>query len=123
MDVLTDVVESVRLTSAIHGRWEFSAPWGLVMDGWPSHACFYVVTRGMARIEVAGPPEPLHAAGGDSVLLTKAQKHVIKDSASTIPSPAAAVLGACAPRRQCQPGGVFEYGGGGARTTLVSGCF
>jgi AraC-like DNA-binding protein len=33
------------------------------------------------------------------------------------------VLDHCATRRPCQPGGVFEHGGGGARATLVSGCF
>src|SRR5262245_9461048 len=123
MDVLTDIVESVRLTSAIHGRWEFSAPWGLVMDGFPAHACFYVVTRGMARLEVADCPDPVHMAGSDFVLLTQGQKHVIKDSAATRPEPSAAVLRSCTTRRQCQPGGVYEYGGGGARTTIVSGCF
>ena len=60
MDVLTDVVESVRLTSAVHGRWEFSAPWGLAMDGWPGHACFYVMSRGTAVIEVEGQQAPIH---------------------------------------------------------------
>lgn len=123
MDVLTDVVESVHLNSAVHGRWEFSAPWGLVMDGWPAHACFYVMTRGTAWIEVDGVGTPLHVAGSDFVLLTQGQRHAVKDHPSTTPSPAAVVLGSCANRRQCQPGGVFEYGGGGARSTLVSGCF
>ncbi|HZA49597.1 MAG TPA: AraC family transcriptional regulator [Myxococcaceae bacterium] len=123
MDVLTDVVESVRLSSAVHGRWEFSAPWGLVFAGWPAHACFYVITRGTALIEVDGADSPLHVAGGEFVLLAKGQRHVIKDSAATVPQSAATVLGRCANRRTCQPGGVFEHGGGGARATLISGCF
>src|SRR5262249_61136542 len=121
VDVLTDIVESVRLTSAIQGRWELSAPWGLAMDGFPAHACFYVVTRGMALIEVADCPDPVHVAGNDFVLLTQGQKHVIKDSAATRPEPAAAGLRSCATRRQCQPGGGFEHGGGGGRATSVSG--
>lgn len=123
MDVLTDVVESVHLSSAVHGRWEFSAPWGLAMDGWRAHACFYVVTRGTALMEVAGLDRPLHLAGGDLVLLAKGQRHVVKDAATTPALPSATVLGRCSTRQDCQPGGVFEYGGGGARTTLVSGCF
>ncbi|MFN2448002.1 MAG: AraC family transcriptional regulator [Vicinamibacterales bacterium] len=123
MDVLTDVVESVRLHSAVHGRWEFSAPWGLIMDGWPAHACFYVMSRGSAWIDVEGVAAPVHVAGSDFVLLTKGQRHVIKDDPSSTPASAAVVLGSCSNRRHCQPGGVFEYGGGGARATLVSGCF
>lgn len=123
MDVLTDVVESVRVKSAVYGRWEFSAPWGLAMDGWPGHACFYVMSRGTAWIDVEGLATPVHVAGGDFVLLAKSQRHVIKDSAETPARPAADVLGRCPARRGCQPGGVFEYGGGGARSTLVHGCF
>jgi AraC-like DNA-binding protein len=123
VDVLTDVVESVRLTSAIHGRWEFSAPWGVDMRGWPNHACFYVVTRGTAWIDAEGLDAPLHVAGGDFVLLARGQRHAIKDSESTPAQPADKVLKGCPSRRDCQPGGVFEVGGGGARTTIVTGCF
>ncbi len=121
--MLTDVVESVRMTSAVHGRWEFSAPWGLAMDARPAHACFYVLTRGTAWIEIQGSNPPLHVAGSDFVLVTKGQGHAVKDSAITPTLPADSILGKCLTRQQCQPGGVFEYGGGGARTTLVSGSF
>ncbi|MPZ19980.1 MAG: helix-turn-helix domain-containing protein [Luteitalea sp.] len=123
MDVLTDVVQSVGFRNDVHGRWEFSAPWGLVMEGWRAHACFYVVTRGTAWIEVDGREAPLHVAGSDFVLLAKGQRHVIKDNAATVPLPAKDILCRNPARRDCQPGGVFEYGGGGARTTLVNGCF
>ncbi len=123
VDVLTDVVDSVRMTSAVHGRWEFSAPWGLAMDARPAHACFYVLTRGTAWIEIDGRNQPLHVAGSDFVLVTKGQAHSVKDCAITATQPAASILGKCLTRQQCQPGGVFEYGGGGARTTLVSGSF
>lgn len=123
MDVLTDVVESVRLRSAVHGRWECSAPWGLVFDGWPAHACFYVITRGSAVIEVDGLDRPLHISGSELVLLAKGQRHVIRDSVGTTPRAASEVLESCPMRRNCQPGGVFEYGGGGARATFVTGCF
>ncbi len=123
MDVLTDVVESVHLTSAVHGRWELSAPWGLEFDGWPAHACFYVVTRGTAVIEVDGLEAPLQVGGSEFVLLAKSQRHTIKDHAATKSMPVTQVVDGCSPRRHCQPGGVFEHGGGGARTTLVNGCF
>lgn len=123
MDVLTDVVESVRMTSAVHGRWEFSAPWGLAMDARPAHACFYLITRGTAWIDIHGSNRPLHVAGSDFVLVTKGQGHAVKDSATTPAVPAACILGKSLTRQQCQPGGVFEYGSGGARTTLVSGSF
>lgn len=121
MDVLTDVLESVHVRSLIVGRLEFTAPWGLKMTG--GVPGFYVVTRGMCWLEVEGLDEPVQLAGGDFVVLPKGQAHVIRDSRRTRALPAAEVLKSCSNRQRCQPGGVFKYGGGGAGTTIVGGCF
>lgn len=122
MDVLTDVLEALHLKSLIYGRLELTAPWGLRMDG--GHCGFFVVTRGTCWLEVDGVEEPLQLAGGDFVLLPKAQEHTLKDAPRTRALPVAEVLGNCPKSRQgCQPGGIHHAGGGGALTTMVSGCF
>ncbi len=121
MDVLTDVLESIRVRSLIVGRLECTAPWGLKMTrGIPA---FYVVTRGGCWLDVEGIGSPSHLAGGDFVVLPKGQGHVIRDSRRTKPVLAAEALKSCSNHRACQPGGVFQFGGGGARTTLVGGFF
>jgi AraC-like DNA-binding protein len=121
MDVLTDVLESIHVRSLIVGRLECTAPWGLRMTrGIPG---FYVVTRGACWLDVEGIDAPIHLAGGDFVVLPKGQAHVIRDSRRTKPTLASEALKACSNYRACQPGGVFQFGGGGARTTLVGGCF
>jgi len=121
MDVLTDVLESIHVRSLIVGRLEFTAPWGLRMTrGRPG---FYVVTRGTCWLEVEGLDAPIQLGGGDLVVLPRGQAHVIRDSRRTRALPAADVLKSCTPHKTCQPGGVFQYGGGGARTTMVGGCF
>jgi len=122
MDVLTDVLEAVHLKSLFYGRLELTAPWGLLMEG--DRPGFYVVTRGTCWLEVEGTGDPAQLAGGDFFLLLRGQRHSIKNSRETPALPVADVLGECSDSgRGCQPGGVRHYGGGGALTTLVGGCF
>lgn len=122
MDVLTDVLEAIHLKSAIHGRLELTAPWGLRLDA--GRCGFYVVTRGTCWLELDGVEELAQLAAGDFVMLPKGQAHVLKDDPRTRPVPAAEALGKCPGKRTgCQPGGILHYGGGGALTTLVGGCF
>jgi AraC-like DNA-binding protein len=121
MDVLTEVLESIHVRSLISGRLECTAPWGLAMRG--GRPAFYVVTRGSCELKLEGASRPVALAGGDFVLLPKAQPHTIRDSARTPARPALEALKNSQNHRGCQPGGVFRLGGGGALTTLVGGCF
>jgi AraC-like DNA-binding protein len=119
MDVLTDVLEAIHFKSVVHGRLELTAPWGLRLD--LGHPGFYVVTRGTCWLDVDGMEEPLQLAGGDFVLLPKGQSHVLKDNRRTKSVPLVEILGQdCV---QSRPGGILPYGGGGALTTIVGGCF
>ena len=53
MDVLTDVLRTVRLESVIYGRLELAAPWGIrLQEGNPP--TFLVLSRGSCRLEVEG---------------------------------------------------------------------
>jgi AraC-like DNA-binding protein len=121
MDVLTDVLESVRIKSLISGRLDLTAPWGLEMPG--GSAAFYVITRGTCWLQLDDAEQPLSLAGGDFVLLPKARRHVVRDSLDTPARPKSEVFESCRRSGGCQPGGIFRYGGGGALTTIVGGGF
>lgn len=122
MDVLTDVLEAIRFTSLVHGRLELTAPWGFHLE--PGSPGFYVVTRGACWLAVDGEAAPIQLAGGDFVLLPKGQAHAVKDHPRTAAAPIAEVLGTAAGSKDgCKGGGVRHYGGGGAPTILVGGCF
>lgn len=122
MDVLSDVLESTHVRSVVSGRMELSAPWGLQSAG-DSHAMgFFVVTRGAFWLEMEGHA-PLQVAGGDFVLVRKSVPHVMRDDPKTATLPVSEMLMHCPNRARCQPGGVFQFGGGGAVTTLVGGKF
>lgn len=122
MDVLTDALEAIRLKSLIHGRFELTAPWGFRADF--GHSAFYAVTRGTCWLDVDGVDEAVQLASGDFVLLPHRQPHVLRDNRRTRAAPAEEVFAKC-PRSTegCQPGGIRRYGGGGALTTMVGGCF
>jgi AraC-like DNA-binding protein len=122
MDVLTDALEAIHLKSVIHGRLELTAPWGFRVDF--GHSGFYVVTRGTCWLEVDGVGEPVQLASGDFVLLPHGQAHVLRDNRRTRAVSAREVFSDCPKSTQgCQPGGIRRYGGGGALTTMVGGCF
>jgi AraC-like DNA-binding protein len=122
MDVLTDALEAIHLKSMIHGRLELTAPWGFRVDF--GHSGFYVVTRGTCWLEVDGVGEPVQLASGDFVLLPHGQSHVLRDNRRTRAVSAREVFTKCPESTPgCQPGGIRRYGGGGALTTMVGGCF
>ena len=121
MDVLTDVLESIRARSLVIGRLELTAPWGLRFDD--GHGLgFCVVTRGGAILEEDGI-DPISLTGGDFIVMKKDQPRTLRDSLTTPIARASDVLKPCLLSKKCQPGGVFRYGGGGALTTLIGGRF
>lgn len=121
MDVLTDVLESIYAKSLLFGRLDLTAPWGLAFDGLPDPGLtFFVVTRGAAVLE-AGDQPTRWLSGGDFVLVRKNAKRSLRDSLETPVVPASEALRSCPHHQNCQPGGVFQYGGGGALTTVIGG--
>lgn len=121
MDVLTDALESIYARSALFGRLDLTAPWGLAFDGPPEPGlAFFVLTRGAAVLESEDQP-PRWLSGGDFVLVRKNVKRSLRDSLETPVVPASDALKSCPHQQNCQPGGVFRYGGGGALTTVIGG--
>lgn len=121
MDVLTDVLESIRVHGVVFGRLELSAPWG-VRGGSGEGLGFLVLTRGSCWLELDGA-DPIQLAGGDLVVLRKDRPHTFRDDRQTPAVPMEDLLSSCPFRRDCQPGGVYTYGGGGAQTTVIGGRF
>jgi AraC-like DNA-binding protein len=116
-DVLADVLDTMRLTTLMYGRFELSAPWGLQLpDSEAAH--IFVVARGGAWLEVEGAPEPLSLSAGDLVLLPHGGAKTLRDTQA---SPLHILgTGECPRGRTGEP---VRLGGNGARTTLVVGAF
>ncbi len=118
MDVLTDVMQTVRVRSNLYGRSVLTAPWGLRIDGsCGGDAGFHVITRGSCWLEVEGVDEPVPLAGGDFVLMPRGSPHVLRDSLTTPAVPVRELFADWDGRS------VQRYGGGGIATSMVWGCF
>jgi AraC-like DNA-binding protein len=117
-DVLTTVMDAVRLRSRVFCRSELKAPWGMALKR-SDYAHFHVIERGGAWLRIEGH-EPVALAGGDLVVVPHGTGHTLTDSLATKARPLAEMAG----RRASESGCVVMRGGGeGAETQLVCGSF
>ena len=118
MDVLTDVLQTVRVSSICYGRVELQAPWGVEVDK-SEAASFHVVLRGNCYLEVEGRPEPVALTSGDLFALPHGHSHVLRDALDTPPRPLGDLIKSC----PVAVGSTLRAGGTGAPATLVCGAF
>jgi AraC-like DNA-binding protein len=118
-DVISDVLETMRFTTLLFGRFELGAPWAIRMPK-KENAAFYVLARGSLRLRVDGVEQPLLVSAGDVVLVPQGSAHVLDDGSRRAP----------APRDFIPPEGLrgslsepLRLGGEGPVSTLITGCF
>ena len=117
-DVLTTVMDTVRLRSRVFCRSELKAPWGMALPR-SDYAHFHVVERGGAWLRIEGQ-EPVALAGGDLVVVPHGTGHTLTDSLATKARPLAEMAGRPASAGGCV---LMRGGGEGAETQLVCGSF
>src|SRR5260370_39463131 len=83
-DVLSDLLDTLRLATFIYGRFEVGAPWGFRLPDEQS-ARIIVVVRGAARVEVAGSRRPLALSAGGPALLPPGGGRTPRDAARSAP--------------------------------------
>jgi AraC-like DNA-binding protein len=121
MDALSEVLQAVRLTSSLFCRSEAAAPWGVRLDAEADAARFHYVVRGSCWLAVEGRPCPAVAlSGGDLVLLPTGDAHTLCDQPHRTVHRFEEALAAT---EQTTSTGRLRFGGAGASTTLISGCF
>jgi AraC-like DNA-binding protein len=117
-DVLTDVMEQVRLEGTVYFSAELHAPWGIsiVRSG---RAPFYAVASGECELQVdrRGPARRVQA--GDFVLLPNAAPHVVRSDRGAPVVPFDTWLQAHPMDRR----GATRHAGPGAATRVIGGFF
>ncbi len=124
VDVLSQVLDAVHLTTAVYGRLELGAPWRLRIPAREA-LTFYVVARGSAWLEFGGDDEPepratLPLSLGDAVLLPRSAAHVLRDADRSDAPPLHFDYAGCPSVRI---GDTAHFGGAGPVTSLVTGHF
>jgi AraC-like DNA-binding protein len=83
MDVLSDILATVRLRGSLYFRTDFRPPWGLRVPRFKRVARFHLVTRGTCWVRVEDGPEPICLEAGDIVLIPGGAEHVLADTPDT----------------------------------------
>jgi AraC-like DNA-binding protein len=116
MDPLSDVLSTLRLTSALYCRSELTAPWGMQFPA-RKVATFHAVRRGNCWLRFADKTPPLALSAGDFVVFPSGGSHIVSDELRRRPEDIESII-ALIPES-----GPLVYGGGGAPTTLLCGHF
>jgi len=114
MDVLSDVLDTVRLTSTIVVQTRLVAPWGMRTEPRDSFA-FHVVSGGTAWFAIDGS-DPIALAAGDVVVLAPGHAHTLRSHPH---APVRDVLDLLADGALCRP----ALGDPDDGTRLVCGSF
>ncbi len=117
MDALTEILSSLRLSSAVWSRGRFTAPWSVRTSG-ARAAVFHAVVEGRAVGLLQVGEGTVRAERGDLVLFARGDGHVLCDAPAT-PSIRLSSL------PDVGSGGIKEVrcGGGGEPTTVLCGAF
>ena len=118
-DVLTDVLEQVRLAGTVYFSAELRSPWGVSVRP-EGRAPFYVMARGSCWLEVDGEPGPRPLAVGDLALLPRSHAHVLRSGPEVTP----VSFGRFVKEHPMDERGFVHCDGGeGPTSTIVGGFF
>jgi len=117
LDVLSDVLGTLRLRGQVFCATRFSAPWGLLVPR-GNLAHFHVVERGEAWLRLEADETAVTLTSGELVILPHGSGHVLSDRPTTPPVRLDELLAGQAGHER-----VLRHGGSGAETRLVCGAF
>jgi len=117
MDALTDILNTLRLSSHLYFRTELTSPWGVEVPPKEKVARFHIVIRGQCWLQV--DDEEIYMSNGDLVVIPHGASHQLADTPTTIIRPLADVLEEVGYTGE----GPLVYGGDGPGCCLVCGEF
>ena len=118
VDVLADVLDSLKLRGRLFCRCDLSAPWALGFAvGDFSH--FHVIDRGRCWLQLEGEADALALEEGDLLLVTRGHGYQLTDEPTTPPIPVTDLIG----NSQGGLGAVLRHGGGGQAANIICGAF
>jgi AraC-like DNA-binding protein len=112
-DLLSEILQDLRLARASYGRSEFTAPWGVEIP-YREGVRFHFVVEGSCWMLTAGS-EPIQLEAGDVVLLPHGSAHAIADQ----PRRRTVSLDQLQPQLVGNSSYRIKAGGGGERSLIV----
>ena len=119
MDVLTDILNTLRFQGSLYFRTELTSPWSIFVPPKPEVARFHIVIRGQGWLRVEGQGDDLSITNGDLVVVPHGAAHTILDDPATPARPLDEILAEV----KYTGVGPLIYGGSGPGSCLVCGEF
>lgn len=121
MDVLSQILQMVRLRGSLYFRTEFDPPWGVRVPPYRNVARFHLVIRGECWVRVPTADAAVLLAPGDLVVIPHGAEHVLSDARDTT----AVAVDEVVRNAGFSGDGALVYGGlsSGRTTNLVCGHF
>ena len=85
MDLLSDILNLMKLSGTLYFRTSFRAPWAVEVPAFENVARFHYAHRGRCFVRVAGESAPVALDQGDLVIVPHGAIHVLADPADTVP--------------------------------------
>lgn len=92
MDVLTDVLTTLRLHSSLYFRAEFGGAWGARVPRDPNTVRFHLLLQGECWVEIPDTLKPTLLSAGDVVLIPHGAEQILSDKAGRPPVPLPRIL-------------------------------
>jgi len=118
MDVLTDILHSLRLSGGVRFQCDFRAPWGMEMKS-ASVADFHIITRGQCWLRLGAQAQPVPLQAGDIVVFPHGDGHALTASPDEDTVPAEQIVEG----RDLDHYGPVTYGGDGLPAGILCGYF
>ncbi|PWU20635.1 MAG: AraC family transcriptional regulator [Candidatus Rokuibacteriota bacterium] len=116
-DVLSEVLQTLRLRGQVFCVCELSAPWSMSLPA-GDLAHFHVLERGAAALRLQREQAPIPLETGDLVIVPHGSGHVLSDGATQRPVRLEELLA----RRRLRDR-VLRHGGDGPETHMICGAF
>ena len=122
MDVLSDILRTVKVQGSLYFRTAFSPPWGLRVPAFRNVSRFHLVTRGNCAVRISGIAEKIRLETGDLIVITRGAEHHLSDAES---QPPFASVDEAVGKSGFDGNGAFVWGGDDTsqKTALICGHF
>jgi AraC-like DNA-binding protein len=120
VDMLSDVLQTLRLREGRAYNAVLSAPWGIEFPICDGGCPFYVVSRGACQLELPESGVPLYLSSGDLVMLSGGGPHVLRDGPDSRVVPFSSLSFAPDEKEERK---TLRYGTSGPETALLAGEF
>lgn len=119
MDLLSDILSTLKLRGNLYFRTDLSEPWGIYVPAERNIARFHVVINGSCWLGIGDDEEPFCLSEGDLAVVPHGNSHRLMDVQDAQCLSLEEVLA----EQKYTGEGVLRYGGSGEKTTLVCGYF